>query len=302
MRQYALLCAVLLTSACTGGPAPVDGQKFVQEQDGPHVPTVKDTLVESAKTAEKKGDFAQAAQFYQQAIDKGSSDEELLLSWAEALRRSGNVDSAIRVYDTLLTHSPAPIAAKEGKALTLLAKQEFDNASMLLAEVMKTDSSRWKTLNALGIIDATKGQYPNAEKSFTNALQYYPDSPTILNNLGLTQALSHLYPEAITSLTKASGLSAADSADRKRIDLNTALVYALSGKLEDARQLASLYLSDAALSNNMGLYAHLANDDAMAKSYLNMALTQSKVYYEKAWGNLQAINDNSGATKTKRAK
>lgn len=32
----------------------------------------------------------------------------------------------------------------------------------------------------------------------------------------------------------------------------------------------------------MGFYAHLAKDDVLAKSYLNMALTKNPKYYDRA--------------------
>jgi hypothetical protein len=50
----------------------------------------------------------------------------------------------------------------------------------------------------------------------------------------------------------------------------------------------------------MGLYAHLAKDDQMAKSYLNMALTESKTYYGKAWENLEAVSGVNGNTTSSR--
>jgi hypothetical protein len=81
--------------------------------------------------------------------------------------------------------------------------------------------------------------------------------------------------------------------DRKRIDLNLSLVYAVAGKQDEARAVAERYFSGPTLSNNLGLYAHLANDDEMAKAYLNMALTDSKTFYERAWDNLQTINSSS---------
>jgi hypothetical protein len=75
--------------------------------------------------------------------------------------------------------------------------------------------------------------------------------------------------------------------------LNLALVYASAGKLPEARKIAEAYLSGPSLNNNLGLYAHLAKDDNLAKSYLNMALTESKTYYGKAWDNLEAINSQT---------
>ncbi len=67
------------------------------------------------------------------------------------------------------------------------------------------------------------------------------------------------------------------------------MVYGLSGDMVKARELAGKYLDGPALENNLGFYAHLAKDDALAKTYLNMALSDSATYYQRAWTNLDMI-------------
>ena len=39
----------------------------------------------------------------------------------------------------------------------------------------------------------------------------------------------------------------------------------------------------------MGFYSYLAKNNELAKGYLNMALTQSPTYYERAWKNMGAL-------------
>jgi len=300
--KYPLLI-VLLLSACVGGSQPIDAQKLLSSMQGPKILGVEDTLMESAKNAEKQGDFKQAATFYKQVLEKRGDNMEAGLGLADALRRGGELENAIAVYDGIIAKDPKIIGAKEGKALALIAKGDFDTPTGLLEEVLKTDATRWKTLNALGILFSTRNLQPEAQQYFTEALKYHADSPPILNNLGLSQAMTKKYDEAISTLNKASNLSASGSNERKRIELNTALVYASAGKLDEARATAETHLSGAALNNNLGLYAHLAKDDQMARAYLNMALTESKTYYAKAWDNLQeiSINPSSGGAKVTRS-
>jgi hypothetical protein len=45
----------------------------------------------------------------------------------------------------------------------------------------------------------------------------------------------------------------------------------------------------------MGFYAHLAKDDALAKTYLNMAISGSSTFYERAWNNLDGISGGQGS-------
>jgi Flp pilus assembly protein TadD len=287
-----LLVSSLLLTGCNGGAAPVDATKFLSDLEGPKVPTVSDTLTESAQNAEKKGDFKQAVQLYQQILEKHPENKEVALSLADAYRRSGDLERAIALYDGLIAQDPLMLGAKEGKGLALMAKGDFDTPSALFADVMKTDDKRWKTLNALGILFAIRNMHPEAQQYFNEALKFHPDSPSILNNMGLSQALDRHYSEGLASLTQAAKLAGVGTPQRKRIDLNTALVYAIDGKMDEARTLASNYYTGPALDNNLGLYAHLAKDDQMARTYLNMALTESKTFYEKAWGNLKEIDEH----------
>jgi len=113
-----------------------------------------------------------------------------------------------------------------------------------------------------------------------------------LNNVGLSYATDKNYPRALEALKQASRVSKIPS-QRKQIEMNLAMVYGVSGDFDNARDVASKYIEGPALDNNLGLYAHLAKDDALAKSYLNMALTQSPTYYERAWENLDVVNDNT---------
>lgn len=289
MRRLALVLLLGLT-ACEGGMQPIDAKKVLSGLDGPKVPTVQDTMLENAKNAEKQGNFAAAAQTYQQLLEKQPDDKNLMLSLADSLRRSGDVDRAIAVYDAILQKDAAMVAAKEGKSLALMSKGDFDTPGTLLAEVMKVDATRWKTLNAMGILFSVRNMQPESQAYYLEALKYSPNNPSVLNNLGLSQALARNFDAAIASLNQASTLTATNGGDRKRIDLNLSLVYASAGKLDEARAIAERYFTGATLNNNLGLYAHLAKDDQLAKAYLNMALTESKTFYEKAWDNLQSIN------------
>ena len=292
MKKITFALLTLCLSACAGGVDPVDNKKFLNGLDGPNVPTVQETLMDSARNAEKSGNYQQASQIYQQALGKEPDNKDIALALANSYRRNGEYDRAIAMYDLLLAKDAAMLDAREGKALAMMAKGDFETPVKLLQEVVKVDPTRWKSLNALGILACTRQAQGDAQHYFSDALKYHPDSPTILNNIGLSQAINGDYDTAISSLLQASSLSATGSLDRKRIDLNTALVYAIAGKLDEAQAIAEKYFTRAELDNNLGLYAHLANDDQMARSYLNMALTESKVFYQKAWDNLQDLSDN----------
>lgn len=298
MRKYVFLLPIILLSACNGAGQPLDAKKFLSGLEGPKVPTVQDTLLENAKSAEAAGEWLTANQLYQQALVKNQDNKEIMVATAETYRRIGKYDPAIALYDAALAKDNTMITAKEGKALALLSKGDYEAPTNLFEDVTKADPTRWKTLNGLGILFTTRGMHPEAQQYFKEALKHAPANTSVLNNLGLSQALSKEYDVAADTLLQAGALAAAGGGNRKHIDMNLALVYAVAGRIEDARMIAENYYSGASLNNNMGLYAHLAKDNALAKDYLNMALIESKTYYEKAWQNLQDINSGANTAAT----
>ncbi len=289
-----LLLSATLLSSCSEGMFPgmegkLDGKSYLSKMDGPQVPTVDSTLLSSAADLEKSGDFRSSAQIYKQLLDKNPKDTALAYKLAESLRKSGEYDPAISLYDTLLADDAKNADLLEGKALALLAKGEMDAAGALLTQVQKISPDRPRTLNAAGILFASRNMTDDAHYYFARALEKNPASVTVLNNMGLLYAVEDNTPQAISTLRQASALAGSGTAARKNIDLNLAMVYGASGKMAEAESIAKQYFSGAALSNNMGLYAHLAQNDSLAKTYFNMALSESKTYYERAWKNLDAV-------------
>lgn len=279
--------------------------KIFNEFDAPDVKGVNATLEDQAKDAVAKGDLARGGQFYEQLIGskKGTAADKLRykVAYADLLRRIGQNEKALAKFDDVLEDSPGDLDAQEGRALTLMAMGKATDAGRAFSDIMKEDGKRWRTLNALGILFVTKNMIPEAMAYYTEALKYSPDNPAVLNNVGLSQAVDKNYARGIQALEQASRL-AKSGERRKQIDLNLALVYATSGDVDTAKEIAAKYLQGPALDNNLGLYAHLAKDDALAKTYLNMALSNSSAYYERAWENLDFVDKNSAGSTSKEKK
>ena len=290
-----LLATVLCTSACATNPLDskdgLDPRKWLDQasKEGPEIQGVKDATEQSAIDAEKEGDFNRAAQFYQQLLSRAPDNMDYKQRYGEALRRSGQHDQAIVVYDEILAKKADDTDALEGKGLTLLAKGDFTESATILAKVLKQDEKRWRSANAIGVLFALRNMHEESVAYFQEALKHSDNNPSVLNNVGLVMAMQKKYPEAIESLLMASKQLSSGSPDLKRIEMNLSLIYGLAGKADEAEKLAGKYLKGPALYNNLGMYAHMAKNDAMAKSYLNMALSNSPVYYDKAWQNLENL-------------
>lgn len=269
-----------------------DRQAALDKLDAAKVDGIASTLEKQAIEAAQKGDFRRAGQFYRQLLDspKATDDEKFRykLGLADAARRGGDLKSAMPLYEELMKADASHLDAQEGYGLALMQSAKPVDAGRVFADIMKRDAKRWRTLNALGILFVNKNMIPEAMAYYTEALKYSPDNPAVLNNVALSQAADGHYARAFDSFEQAARV-ATNEVQRQQITLNMAMVYGISGDLETARTVASKYLQGPALDNNLGLYAHLAKDDNLAKTYLDMALSGSPTYYERAWKNLDAI-------------
>lgn len=298
MNPFRLILLASSMLALTGCNATVqqwiDPDHTFATMPQPAVKGVNDTQEDMAKEAVANGDYARAADFYQQltASQKGTAEQQLRykMGLADSVRRLGRAENALHLYDELYEQNPGNLDIAEGRALSLMASGKTADAGRAFGEIMEKDPKRWRTLNAIGILFVTKNMIPEALQYYDEALNQSPDNAAVLNNVGLSQAIDHNYDRALKALDQASRV-AKTGAQRKQVEMNEAMVVGISGDLDRARELASKYYEGPALDNNLGLYAHLAKDDNLARSYLNMALTQSPIYYERAWENLDVVND-----------
>ena len=297
-----LLSLSLLVSACDSPTVKqwLEPDKEAKGFEQPAFDSINATTEKMAVEATSNGDYKRAGQFYTQLVDskKGSPDDQFRykVGLAESARRIGQNAAALDMYEQLYKEKPTDVSVMEGRGLTLMAAGRTADAGRQLAEVIEKDPKRWRSLNALGILFVTKNMIPEAMAYYTEALKQSPDNPAILNNVGLSQAVDKNYSRAFEAFEQGVRVSKTD-AQRKQISLNMAMVYGISGDLETAKEIASKFLEGPALDNNLGLYAHLAKDDNLAKTYLDMALTDAQVYYQRAWENRDIIEQKGNGGK-----
>ena len=288
-------CLVLLAAlaACDARPgSQIDRRGLLDSllKDGPKVEGVSQALLSTATQAEESRNYGRALQYYKQLIDKYPEDISYKVKYADNLRRMQKNEEAIAAYDSVLRLKPRNVSALEGRGLAYINKGDFSSASASLQKVMKIDNKRWRTLNGVGLLFVAKKMPDEAVAYFNSALKHSSNHPTVLNNIGLNHALQAEYPQALDALNRASSKVKSKSGERQHIEMNLALVLGLSGDMDKAEQIAGRHLQDSALQNNLGFYAHLADDDKLAKAYLNSALSGSSTFYDRAWQNLENIN------------
>ncbi len=303
---YGCIAALpLLLTACQDGMGPlgIDKDKIFADLPGPDVDGLEATYLKNAKAMEGQGEYNKAVQLYRQLLEIDKENTEYLLAFASNLRRIGEIDRAERIYSKVLEIEPENLDAKEGKGLLKLYRGEFEKAGETLSKVYALDGTRWRTLNGLAIIFVEREMYKEAVAYFKEAIDHSENNVSVLNNVGLTHAINDDPEKAIAALTKAIEFSPAGSPTKQNVELNLAMVMGIYGDTDVAEKILSEHLPDAAVANNLGLYAYLSKEETLAKSYLNMALSKSPYHYKRAWDNLLTITENSeGQKKTRRKK
>ncbi len=287
---------VLCTSACAPNPKDrkrVTAQSVLEShgQSTKDMDGVEGVLAESAREALARGDLQRAGGLFEQLYDRYPDNNEYLFGYATILRRKNLTQPAIKAYAELLKREPENLDYLEGSALALITSGDFDKALKYLNHVQGKDATRWQTLNGIGVVLSMQNNHPQALQYYQSALKYKSNYPPILNNTGLTFAIMGNYDKALRAfeLAQQQLIGSDETITKKQVDMNLALIYALMGQMDKAEATAKPHLSKAELYNNMGLFAYLSRDPKLAETYLNMALKDSKTYYETAWRNLEKV-------------
>jgi Flp pilus assembly protein TadD len=279
MKKLLIYCAALgVLTAC---------QPHLQKQGA--FSSIQEQFYKDADKAFAEGDYKKAAENYSNLVQNHPSDLALQFKYAESSRMANNTDKSLEIYNAILAIKPDDLDAMEGKGLAFIQKGEFENAEELFSHIVNTDGSRWRTINALGVINALQGEMEEAKIYYDMAIAVDPQNPSILNNIGLSMALSGRKQEAVSHINEALGLLSPTDIRRQKIELNLALAYGMTGHMDEAEEILRKYLEEPAVYNNLGLYANLNKDNSLARSYLSKALASHPVHYDKAWDNLQAV-------------
>ena len=185
-------------------------------------------------------DTAAVREYWATAYAKNPHDEKAVISFAHALKADGSKDKALSVLQQAAFYNPGSktIAGEEGRVALDMGQASL--AEKLLTRANDAASPDWRILNALGTLEAQRGNRAGALGYFEKANRLAPNAPAVLNNLALAYALGGDPARAEALLRKA----AAAGGETKKIRQNLALVLGVEGKTEEAQQLATADLGD----------------------------------------------------------
>ena len=181
------------------------------------------------------------------AYAKNPKDPQMALGYAKALRATGAKDRALQILKTTYRADPSngEVAAELGRVA--LDAGRIDIATHALKSAASQGVTDWKTLSAQGTLHAKKGEHGQAQQYYLAALKKNPDAASVTNNLALSYALDGKATESEALLRQA----AASGQDDKRIRQNLALVLGIQGKFDEAREVASVDMTEAQAKSSM---------------------------------------------------
>lgn len=297
MKKNLVIIPLLMLSNCAF--LGLDGREKAQrddelraEIDNFQVDGVETTIYNAALKALEDGEYQKAEQYLVQLIKEHPDNPDYLQKYADLGRRMGKCKVSDGIYSRLISTDAGNIDYQEGQALCWLSEGEYQKAGRAFTNIIEKDSTRWRSINGAGLIFVSRNKLAEANQYFSLAADVSGNDASVLNNQGLTKALVGNYPDAIVVLQQASRNSEDVPEQKRRVDLNLALVYGISGDLDAAKRAARPHLTEPQLYNNLGIYSELGNQPQLARTYLNKALAVTTVYYDRAWENLDRMDNN----------
>lgn len=157
----------------------------------------------------------------------------------------------------------------EQQGLAEMEKGNFDPAIEKFNAVLKKEPTRWKTLNAIGMLHAFKNQMPQAESFFAAADSASANNPAILNNWGLALAMDGRYDEALARLMQA--VEVAPQEKRAQPEMNLALVYGLMGRESQAAGILRRHMDTKKIAENIKSYRTIRSNREKTRQALQNA-------------------------------
>jgi Flp pilus assembly protein TadD len=198
-------------------------------------------------------------EIYGQQYRANSSNVDIALRYAQALRAAGQRAQAVAVLERASIESPRNKAVLGAYGRALAETGNYEQALDVLDRAHTPDQPDWHILSAQGAVLDQMGRHADAQRHYLTALKIVPEEPSVLSNLGLSYALSRNLREAEATLRRAAEHPPVD----QRVRQNLALVVGLQGRFAEAETIARADLpADQAAANAAYLRQMLAHGKA----------------------------------------
>jgi Flp pilus assembly protein TadD len=210
----------------------------------------------SEETKLSAADAVGAIAQWSAAYSKNPQDPKMALGYAAALKAIGSRDRALEVLVAAYraNQTNGEISAELGRLALDMGRLDIATQTLKVAETQGMKD--WKTLSAQGTLRAKQGKHAEAQQYFLAALQEQPDALSVINNLALSYTLDGKANKSEELLRKA----VASGHDDKRVRQNLAMVLGLQGKFEEARQVASIDMTEQEAKSSMSYLRNMLSN------------------------------------------
>jgi len=216
-----------------------------------------------------KGDLESAAEMYNRARSADSKSPAPPAALGDTLRRLGRYAEAEQVFRDGLDRSPYSGMLLQGYAVLMLEKGQPEAAVTTLTPVVDEEAADFRIYNVLGIAYDMLGDHMEAQAQYTAGLAQTPSNRSLRNNLALSLAIQERYDAAIEQIQMVAG-------DDTVSQHNLALIYGLSGRIEEAARVSRKLLPESDVANNLAYYQSLrALEPAQRRSAILEMLLRS---------------------------
>ncbi|WP_375057918.1 tetratricopeptide repeat protein [Zobellella sp. DQSA1] len=236
-----------------------------------------DVYLNIALLEQQRGSNSRAEQAYRQAMAIDTARQDL----KEAL--------ALLLVD-MKRHREAETLLQEVVAADL-ARLKAPAANV--AHCVTDNQSPWRSYNALGLLADMMEQGERARQYYQCALKVQPGLAMLHTNLGFSYYLEGEYPQAERALTRAVN----QDPEYQRAWNNLGLLYYRWGRKSEALAALRKNMSQAEALNDLGYIAMMEGAHEEAAGLFQRAIDSSPRYYPKAVENLRQAKTMSAVGK-----
>lgn len=195
-------------------------------------PKDSNVLIKLALVELEQNNYMKMHENLEKALEADPKNPALFYHRGEIFALGGNLDQAIKDFETAINLCPDFILAYVHKARALLGLERYLEAENLLNEAKLKFSNRVEVLNSLGEVLVMKKDFEAAEQVFNSILKKHPKSPEVYLN------------KALLAMTRSNDVKAAEKHLKRAIEIEPSFEAA-------HLQLANLLLSNGNVKDSM---------------------------------------------------
>ena len=236
--------------ACATGPGTGGGGLTADGEAA-----VNDSLLESARNAERARDYRAAAVRYARLYERSPGQVEPLLGQARNLRYDGRAREAANVLRVgLEAHGQDPALLLE-HAKAQFAAAMTNDAAGTLERLLAIDPENWQAVALKAMLLDRQEDFSGAHELYRQAIELSAGDAGVVNNYGLSLAQGGQLDRAIEVLEELAHGGKSTFQARQ----NLVMLYVIGGDMDKARQLSRQDLPPDKVAQNLAAYQTLVD-------------------------------------------